>query len=906
MRIFICLLILSQLSLASPRLLKDINKNYPRLSTVHFTKSGSKLFFSRTTSDSGAELWVEESGSIRLVKDIVPGAEGSSPLYLRPATFSGNAGIYFIARTPELGYELWKSDGTEGGTTVVKDIAPGPASGIQISIFPPPMKGIEGTSFMWFAASDGTNGVEPWVTDGTSGGTTIVSNLNPGSASSNPREFFIIPSFFTLIMFSAETFAGGREPYVMVAGGAPSLVSDISAGAGSSNPYGFSFNGDSSKVLFAATTAANGIEPWQTNFTTTGIVKDINPGAEVAAYPFMVGLTTGNVFARISSGGTGLEAKIFNSDGTNGGTSELKTLDCLPAGPLGFLYSSILKPYSVINNKIIFSCLKNDAADGLMEPWVTDGTIGGTKQLADIFPGSVGSQSIDQYPGDNKIIMPSNDGDRGFEPWVTDGTTVSLLSDYNPGEASSFDYDLGFSALLAAADNPTTTSVFSLRKGKKVFGVASDGSSLREIFDDSDTSKNIGSEPRYFTKLGDKLVFRADDPNKLTEVYITDGTRRGTRLLKNIRKTEGSYPFGLVALERRGLVVFSSSTGDKGAEIWVTDGTRRGTKLLKDIYPGPQSSIDTIFAEVHRDKVYFVANDGSTGGELWVTNGKARGTKKVRDIRPGVDSSNPGAFVSFKGKGYFRANDGSSGSELWVLEGSNTRLLADIDPGAGSSSPIDFVKVKDKLFFTASTPANGRELWVTDGTTVSMVKDIYPGVDDAEIGRMTASGDYLFFVAEDGVHGEELWRSDGTEAGTVLVSDIYPGSSGSAITGLYPFRGGKVLFGARNAPNDTELWLGSVSGVSRIKDINPTGSSGPSAFIKIPGKRRFYFRATTAEHGNELWVTNGKEEGTRLVADINPGTDPSLISEMTIFGDALVFAADDGRRGREPWIIRNP
>lgn len=155
-------------------MLKDINKNYPILSTIHFTKSGSKLFFSRTTSDSGAELWVEESGSVRLVKDIVPGAEGSSPFYLRPATFSGNAGVYFIAGTPELGYELWKSDGTEGGTTVVKDIAPGPASSIQISIFPPPMKVLEGTSLMWFAASDGTNGVEPWVTDGTSGGTTIV------------------------------------------------------------------------------------------------------------------------------------------------------------------------------------------------------------------------------------------------------------------------------------------------------------------------------------------------------------------------------------------------------------------------------------------------------------------------------------------------------------------------------------------------------------------------------------------------------------------------------------------------------------------------------------------------------------------------------------------------------------
>jgi trimeric autotransporter adhesin len=56
------------------------------------------------------------------------------------------------------GTELWKTDGTEAGTVMVKDINLGSSNGSPSSLTP-----FNGTQY--FSASDGMNGKELWKTD---------------------------------------------------------------------------------------------------------------------------------------------------------------------------------------------------------------------------------------------------------------------------------------------------------------------------------------------------------------------------------------------------------------------------------------------------------------------------------------------------------------------------------------------------------------------------------------------------------------------------------------------------------------------------------------------------------------------------------------------------------------------
>jgi ELWxxDGT repeat protein len=99
---------------------------------------------------------------------------------------SGDGGItdliisyfYFPGIDETHGYELWKSDGTEAGTMLLKDINSSGDSWCWDFTY------VNGKVF--FSADDGTHGTEVWVSDGTEAGTKMVKDIHPGSGSSGP------------------------------------------------------------------------------------------------------------------------------------------------------------------------------------------------------------------------------------------------------------------------------------------------------------------------------------------------------------------------------------------------------------------------------------------------------------------------------------------------------------------------------------------------------------------------------------------------------------------------------------------------------------------------------------------------------------------------------------------------
>lgn len=149
----------------------------------NITQNGPTILFSATESGIGRELWISLLGyGARLVKNInpeVPYWADSNPDFL---TECGGT-VYFAATKSDdaTERELWKTDGTEAGTVMVKNINPAPGASSN------PTDLICMGGMVYFSANDGHD-TELWVSDGTEAGTRMVKDLYP-SGFSTPRNF---------------------------------------------------------------------------------------------------------------------------------------------------------------------------------------------------------------------------------------------------------------------------------------------------------------------------------------------------------------------------------------------------------------------------------------------------------------------------------------------------------------------------------------------------------------------------------------------------------------------------------------------------------------------------------------------------------------------------------------------
>lgn len=297
----------------------------------------------------------------------------------------------------------------------------------------------------------------------------------------------------------------------------------------------------------------------------------------------------------------------------------------------------------------------------------------------------------------------------------------------------------------------------------------------------------------------------------------------------NVTQTGGTWqpwPSGTHFVEMGGAFYFLSSDGIHGTELWRTDGTAAGTRIVKDICPGSCASWILRLA-VWGSTLYFAADDGAHGKELWKSDGTEAGTQQVADIVPGFNGSVPSEITPLGGSVLFEADSSSGYGELWISDGSaaGTSLVKDLDPGSSSGGwPWGLTPFGGQVFFSAADL-----LWKTDGTKAGTVQiaDIAPGLASPSPDSLTPScGGYLFFSADDGSSGRELWVT--TPFGTHLAKDIRPGSGSGIVQSWGAARwavadGCRLLFPADDGSAGEELWVydGSEMGPRRLRDIFP-------------------------------------------------------------------------------------
>ena len=108
-------------------------------------------------------------------------------------------------------------------------------------------------------------------------------------------------------------------------------------------------------------------------------------------------------------------------------------------------------------------------------------------------------------------------------------------------------------------------------------------------------------------------------------LLLSAGCCIAQRQITNFNNTEDKQAFNPVYWSQLGnKMIFSSFVPATGNELWVSEGTRANTKLLKDITPGYQGTYPSDFSK-SGDFVYFVVN----GYEIWKTDGSPARTQRL-------------------------------------------------------------------------------------------------------------------------------------------------------------------------------------------------------------------------------------------------------------------------------------
>ncbi|TRX59166.1 T9SS type A sorting domain-containing protein [Fulvivirga sp. M361] len=427
---FILFLYFSVLTTAEAQLTKITAFSGSQLKANSIIQAGDRIFFEADDGISGNELWVYDAttDNHEMVTDLNPNGD----LNMGGNIIAFGNGVLFRGTDGVSGQELFFSDGTSAGTRLVKDISPSGSS------FPEDF--IEFNGEVYFAANDGTSGKELWKTDGTTAGTVLVKDINPGNGTgmqANTEKMF--GQNGTWLFFRADDGTNGIELWITNGTTTDTrMVGDLFPGAGS----GLGETVPEHAAIFLNTLFFRGndggtavgkeLHYFDTNDETVKVWKEINIGPTAQADVKNLFVSGDKLFFRAKFGSSGIEPWV--SDGTVAGTQLIRQLRT-GSGSSNPIYQ-IADP---LTGQTYFEA---NGGNG-NEPWVTDGTADGTHQITDLFPGSGGS-GPDFFAftgGFAYFVAQTTDGspfgETGRELFATDGDNVFLAADINEGAGGS-------------------------------------------------------------------------------------------------------------------------------------------------------------------------------------------------------------------------------------------------------------------------------------------------------------------------------------------------------------------------------------------------------------------------------------------------------------------------------------
>ncbi len=398
--------------------------------------------------------------------------------------------------------------------------------------------------------------------------------------------------------------------------------------------------------------------------------------------------------------------------------------------------------------------------------------------------------------------------------------------------------------------------------------------------------------------VDNKVFYAAADPAHGEELWISDGTPRGTFMVKDIQPgPTPSSPQNFVSF--KGRLFFTAYSHEHGDELWSSDGTLEGTALVTDLNANVNGSIPRSLV-VFKNYLYFTIEGG-----LYKSDGSAAGTTLVERLdyyRPSILAvSDEYLYYSLFEPNIIRRSNGTTvttipqpehidgntsfhslyaaGDNLIAFRTSSyeqdirlygydevnsewTLVFTSSAPMYGDQEFDNFLTVDNKLFFSlrirngANDPAD--QLWVSDGTVdgTKMLTSFHwmPHMYGSEMDHFTEYQNAVYFRSSEG-GAYSLWKSDGTPSGTIKVHDVRVSRHEQSLRTPMVVSNELLWFcGSMNEYGSSgELWNsdGTAAGTRRYTYPDPKQSL-PS-YLLTDASGILYFVTGSSYSGTTLW-----------------------------------------------------
>ena len=421
------------------------------------------------------------------------------------------------------------------------------------------------------------------------------------------------------------------------------------------------------------------------------------------------------------------------------------------------------------------------------------------------------------------------------------------------------------------------------------------------------TNESLSFDISAYSEVGNELRLSMDSPNLPSSAQFTDhGNGRGTFSWKPNNADAGSYSD----------IIFTVFDGNTTNSTSTTIDVSRANLLLNAGFENGKISGWRGHASIDVYKSNYFNHSGDYSLEI------TGDPNSYRHIQQRYSHIIEGHQYQFSGWVMVVSNTNGVGKYYFKVRwlDSSGATIPNTTEKFGFTGNPDYVEkpinliappnAASAIFVAQASRADGRgyfdDFTITDITGGSFIPDTRaPSIPQNLSATVVSTHQIQLNWApstdtESGVAGYHVYRNYDSYADNIPIATVTTGTNYTD-TNVLPntmYRYTVSAFDNNNIPNEstfpnsihvTSQPINDPGNSNLVKNINMDNYDRVKNLTKLGNK--VYFSANDGIHGQELWVSDGSMESTKLVKDINPGIEGSLPKSFFPYNNKLYFVA---------------